>query len=71
MCLICVHIEKEKMTVKEARSAMGEMREKIGQDHYEEVDAMITAKEWEEFELKVEDDGWVTVYDGMDYFGSD
>jgi hypothetical protein len=71
MCLICVHIEKEKMTIKEARSALGEMREKIGPEHYEEVNEMLTTKEWEEHGLTVEADGWITIYNSLDYVGSD
>ena len=38
MCLICVEIAKSKMTVKEARQALREMREGMDRSHLTEVE---------------------------------
>jgi hypothetical protein len=38
MCLICVEIAKSKMTVKEARQALREMREGMDTAHLTEVE---------------------------------
>lgn len=48
MCLICVEFERERMTVFEARRALGEMVEKIGEDHAEEVEEMLREAEDED-----------------------
>jgi hypothetical protein len=50
MCLICVEFEKERMTVAEARRALGEMAEALEPEHIEEVEEMIeeTAREDED-----------------------
>lgn len=37
MCLICVDLIKEKLTIREAYRNLGEMKSKIGQKHFEEV----------------------------------
>jgi hypothetical protein len=41
MCLICVDFQRQKLTGFEARRALGEMREKIGEEHAKEVDEML------------------------------
>jgi hypothetical protein len=41
MCLICIEFQKENITVFEARNALGEMRDLIGEEHAEEVEDMI------------------------------
>ncbi len=41
MCLICVEFERDRMTVFEARRALGEMVEKIGKEHADEVEEML------------------------------
>ena len=41
MCLICVEIAKSKMTVKEARQALREMREGLDRAHVAEVEAKL------------------------------
>ena len=41
MCLICVEIAKSKMTVKEARQALREMREAMDADHVREVETKL------------------------------
>ena len=45
MCLICVDLAKEKLTAKEARRALGEMRMKIDRDHIAEVEAKLAEAE--------------------------
>ena len=41
MCLICVEIAKSKMTVKEARAQLREMREGMPREHLAEVEAKL------------------------------
>ena len=41
MCLICVEIAKSKMTVKEARDALREMRTTMDQAHLADVEAKL------------------------------
>ncbi len=41
MCLICVEIEKSKMTTREARQALREMREGMDRQHVREVEAKL------------------------------
>lgn len=45
MCLICVDLAKEKITAKEARRALGEMRVKLDRDHIAEVEAKLAEAE--------------------------
>jgi hypothetical protein len=45
MCLICVEIAKSKMTAKEARQALREMRTTMDRDHLAEVEAKIAEAE--------------------------
>ena len=48
MCLICVELTKGKLTSKEARGNLGEMKGVIEKDHLIEVLKMIWKKEYEE-----------------------
>jgi hypothetical protein len=41
MCLICIEIAKGSMTTREARRALPEMREKIGDAHANEVKTLL------------------------------
>ena len=41
MCLICIEIAKSKMTVKEARQALREMREGMDREHLAEVETKL------------------------------
>ena len=43
MCLICVEYEKERMTIPEARRALGEMRRSGGitEEHAQEIQDML------------------------------
>jgi len=45
MCLICVEIAKSKMTVKEAREALREMRTTMDREHLAEVEAKLDQAE--------------------------
>jgi riboflavin synthase alpha subunit len=45
MCLICVEIAKSKMTVKEARQALREMRTGLDREHVAEVEAKLAEAE--------------------------
>jgi hypothetical protein len=45
MCLICVEIAKSKMTVKEARQALREMREGMDRQHIAEVESKLAEAE--------------------------
>ena len=45
MCLICIEFQKQAMTTKEARRALGEMRAGIGIEHTAEVEKMIKETE--------------------------
>jgi hypothetical protein len=49
MCIICVELEKGKLTSKEARRNLGEFREILEQEHKLEVLRNIWKKEDEEF----------------------
>ncbi len=53
MCLICVEYEKEKLTNSEARRNLEEMKESVGDVHYNEVKTMLVQEEleksWEAF----------------------
>lgn len=45
MCTICVDFEKGRMTAKEARRALGEMVQKVGAKHAEEVERTLREAE--------------------------
>jgi hypothetical protein len=45
MCLICIEIAKSKMTGREARAQLREMREAMDSDHIREVEAKIAEAE--------------------------
>lgn len=45
MCLICVEIAKSKMTVKEARTQLREMRTNMDKDHLAEVERKLDEAE--------------------------
>jgi hypothetical protein len=44
MCLICVHVESDKMTVEEGYSALSEMQADIEPEHAEEVESLLYQK---------------------------
>lgn len=54
MCLICVEFQKQRMTTREARSALREMSTTLEDEHVEEVREMI--QEAEETQDREEDD---------------
>ena len=45
MCLICLEFDKNTMSLKEARRALGEMVEKVGPRHAREVEEKLDAAE--------------------------
>lgn len=55
MCIICVDIEREALTIKEARRNFGEMSQSLG-DHAKDVEAMISKMEIEEMLQKFLED---------------
>lgn len=48
MCLICIELDKNAMTFREGRRALGEMRGDLGTKHAEEVEAKLDAAERDE-----------------------
>ena len=50
MCLICVQIEQDKLTTKEARQNLGELSLNMDKKHIHEVLKLIWQKEDEEYE---------------------
>ena len=52
MCLICIEFEKQRMTLAEARRALGEMVRELDTDHAREVAEML-----EKAERETSDDG--------------
>ena len=55
MCLICVEIQKDKLTSLEARSNLREMQSAVPKEHMIEVLRLIWKKEDEEFESYIKD----------------
>ena len=47
MCIICIDIEREALTIKEARRNFGEMSESLG-EHAKDVEEMLSKLEIEE-----------------------
>lgn len=56
MCLICVDFQKGRMNIRDARRALGEMREKIGDDHTREVVTMLDDADKKKREEETGDD---------------
>lgn len=50
MCLICVELEKERLTLKEAYRNLGEMRSSLPPEHVAEVEKLLDKKKEEEQE---------------------
>jgi hypothetical protein len=48
MCLICVELAKAKMTAKEGRQALREMREGLDEGHVVEIEAKLAELEHED-----------------------
>jgi hypothetical protein len=45
MCLICVDFDRGSLNLREARRALGEMREKLDPEHVREVEQKLEAAE--------------------------
>lgn len=54
MCIICVEMEKDRLSWNEALRNLGEMREDMTDQHYVEVQMKIAAAEREEEENEVD-----------------
>jgi hypothetical protein len=50
MCLICIDFDRGSLKLREARRALGEMREKIDPDHAREVERKLDEAEKAEAE---------------------
>ena len=50
MCLICIEFQKQRMTIKEARRAFGEMVTSMDAEHAKEVNQMLDEEEKKEQE---------------------
>ena len=66
MCIICVHIQKEKMTANEGYRALGEMCETLEPDHIDEVEDILFNKMLDEL-LIIEEDEPDYEYEGIDF----
>jgi hypothetical protein len=55
MCVICTDLIKKKLTPKEAMRNLWEMEEKLSDEHFSEVFALVTAQWDEEDEKRNED----------------
>lgn len=51
MCIICVDLAKDALTIKEARNNLKELSSEIGKEHYVEVLHLIWQKEDEEYDI--------------------
>lgn len=69
MCIICVHYEKEKMSILEATRALGEMRTTLDPEHVEEIEEKLFKDALTQQQEEPEEDFWY--YINSDYFGSD
>lgn len=55
MCIICVEMEKNKLTPWEAKKNLSEMREEIGTEHTKEVEEKISMAIYEQLHLEFGD----------------
>jgi hypothetical protein len=62
MCLVCIEYEKGKLKIDEAFKNLGEIKELIGDEHYDEVYSALTEKEAEGYLS----DTYVNAYFGHD-----
>lgn len=68
MCLICVDLQKDKLTSKEARRNLGETYKSLGKSHTLEVLKLIWDKEDEE---KDPEDLFAEYFENFESYGSD
>ena len=64
MCLVCIEYEKEKLTIKEGIRNIGEMRESVGEKHFDEVYNMLTEDLLKQQELN---DYWSNYYEELGF----
>tara|TARA_Y100000590_G_scaffold15659_1_gene18765 strand:+ start:7377 stop:7598 length:222 start_codon:yes stop_codon:yes gene_type:complete len=62
MCLVCIEYGKGKLKIDEAFKNLGEIKELIGDEHYDEVFSALSEKEAEEYLV----DGQINSYFGHD-----
>ncbi len=55
MCIICVELDKKRLSPWEAERNLGEMTEKIGETHSEEVKQKISDLKTQEFNLNFDE----------------
>ena len=58
MCLICIEYEKNKLTINEALKNLEEMKESVGEEHYDEIKDFLIEESMNKY--------W-----GLTYFGRD
>ena len=63
MCLICVELTNDKLSSKEARNNVSEMRTSIPEEHVSEVLKLIWKKEDDEYSIEY---GWNEEYGDTD-----
>ena len=63
MCLVCIEYEKGKLKIDEAFHNLGEIKDIIGEEHYEEVYTALSEKEAESYLS----DSYVNAYFGHDH----
>tara|TARA_Y100001970_G_scaffold60009_3_gene76443 strand:- start:11428 stop:11682 length:255 start_codon:yes stop_codon:yes gene_type:complete len=55
MCLVCIEYEKGKLKINEALRNIEEMKEVVGQEHYDETMAFLTQEllkeQWSEYDF--------------------
>ena len=77
MCIICIEMEKNKLTPWEAKRNLREMVEKIGPEHAREVENKISEAIYEEIlrefgeTLHQTDDEYETIDQKLDYYDWD
>ena len=67
MCLICVDLQKDKLTSKEARRNLGETYKSLDKDHTLEVLRLI----WEKEDEEVDHDPFEEYFKNLVDYGSD
>ena len=61
MCIICIEYEKGKLSLREAFRNLNEIKELIGEEHFDDVQAVLTEKE-------ISFDNDFVFYDDKEYF---
>ena len=67
MCLICIDLQKDKMTSKEARKNLGETYKTLDKDHTLKILKLI----WEKEDEECEEDPFAKYFSDFAGYGSD